>query len=364
MATADSSPSRIPDAEHTVVYRDDDEFCSWPFNVGMWRIADDDILVAFIRCECDYSVPGNLTHRRVETYGEIYSMRTRDGGETWEDAGVIAHNPTTSDEARYGADPDPDPVDLTDPETLLTCWSAPNSAVNPTGWIKVSENGGRTWGPTRALPSFIFDRIQGRPSYVVRPDGAILLTLTGRSENDPHDRSVAYVSFDGGVNWTFVGYIAGSDDYRMICPSPVVLDDGRIVAAVRCKPKSQANWVEVYESEDGGRRWSYLSRVNDHGEPGHLIRLDDGRLLCVYGYRHPPYGIRARVSDDGGRSWGREWILRDDGGVYDLGYPRAAEVEDGRVVVAYYFNEDEPDCPADGGVRHIAATTFDVPEVE
>lgn len=162
---------------------------------------------------------------------------------------------------------------------------------------------------------------------MVRPDGAVLLTLTGRSATDPHDRSVAYVSYNGGVDWTFVGYIAGSDDYRMICPSPVVFDDGRLVAAVRCKPASEANWVKVFESDDGGRTWSYLARVTDHGEPGHLTLLGDGRLLCVYGYRHPSYGVRACFSDDGGESWGREWVVRDGGGVYDLGYPHAVEVE-------------------------------------
>lgn len=149
MASASSGPEAIPGREHAVVYRDDEEFCSWPFNVGVWRIASDDVLVVFVRHDCDYSVPSNLTHRRVETYGEVYSMRTRDGGETWEDAGRVADNPTTSDAVLYGAEAAPDPVDLADPETLLTCWSAPNSAVDPTGWIKVSEDGGRTWGVPR-----------------------------------------------------------------------------------------------------------------------------------------------------------------------------------------------------------------------
>lgn len=80
MAPAGAAPKRLPEMDHSVVYRDESEFCSWPFNVGTWRLAEDDILVAFIKHDCDYSVPGTLTHRRIETYGEIYSMRTRDGG--------------------------------------------------------------------------------------------------------------------------------------------------------------------------------------------------------------------------------------------------------------------------------------------
>jgi len=42
------------------------------------------------------------------------------------------------------------------------------------------------------------------------------------------------------------------------------------------------------------------------GNPPHLIRLRDGRLAVTYGYRSPPYGIRARLSADEGQTWSRE----------------------------------------------------------
>ena len=41
--------------------------------------------------------------------------------------------------------------------------------------------------------------------------------------------------------------------------------------------------------------------------------MRDGRIACVYGYRLPPFGC-ARLSADEGRTWGREIVLRDDGG--------------------------------------------------
>ncbi len=363
MAPTDTGVSTAPNATHTNVYRRPDEFCSWPFNTGLWHVGPDEVLVSFVKHDCDYAVESELSHGRVETYGEIYSMRTTNGGESWEADGVIADNVATSDAVQYGPKKTLEGRDFTDRETILTCWSAPNSGdPAATAWIKASDDGGRTWSPPVKLPERIFPRIQGRPSYVVRDDGALLLLLTGKSASDPHDRPIAYVSFDGGANWTFLSYIAGSEDYRIICPSPVRLDDGTLLAAVRCKPSTRANWVEVYASGDGGRNWTYRSRVNDQGEPGHLIRLDDGRLCCVYGYRHPPFGVRARFSDDGGQSWGREWILRDDGGNYDLGYPRATQLADGSVLAVYYFNTDEDDLPVEGGVRHVAATKFDPPE--
>ena len=91
------------------------------------------------------------------------------------------------------------------------------------------------------------------------------------------------------------------------------------------------------------------------GHPAHLLPLDDGRLLCSYGYRRKPFGVRASVSDDGGRSWDieHEIILRDDGASRDLGYPSSTQLGDGSLVTVYYIHGED-------GVRHIAATRWRV----
>ena len=86
--------------------------------------------------------------------------------------------------------------------------------------------------------------------------------------------------------------------------------------------------------------------------------MRDGRVVCVYGYRMPPHGIRARVSEDGGRSWGAELVLRDDGGSWDLGYPRVIEHEEGKLLTVYYMNLASDPVQMNGGVRHIARTIF------
>jgi hypothetical protein len=67
------------------------------------------------------------------------------------------------------------------------------------------------------------------------------------------------------------------------------------------------------------------------------------------------------VSEDEGRTWGPEIIVRDDGGSWDLGYPNAFEAEPGRIGTIYYFNRRDDAVQANGGVRHIARSTF-VPE--
>lgn len=83
-----------------------------------------------------------------------------------------------------------------------------------------------------------------------------------------------------------------------------------------------------------------------------MIRLKDGHVCLTYGYRARPFGMRARLSADGGRTWAREIILRKDGGGRDLGYPRTVQRPDGKIVTIYYFH-DQPK-----GDRYIAATIW------
>jgi hypothetical protein len=85
-----------------------------------------------------------------------------------------------------------------------------------------------------------------------------------------------------------------------------------------------------------------------------MILLRDGRVCLTYGRRAVPYSIRARLSGDGGRTWGEEAILRDGGGGVDLGYPRSVQRRDGKVVTIYYFWEK-----MSGPERFVAATIWD-----
>ena len=94
-------------------------------------------------------------------------------------------------------------------------------------------------------------------------------------------------------------------------------------------------------------------RLPNAGNPATLTRLASGDLALTYGWRLPPYGIRARVSDDDGRTWSREFILADDGASWDLGYPRTVQRADGRCVTMYYHHR------ADRPERFIAATIWD-----
>ena len=263
------------------------------------------------------------------------------------------------------------PLDWTSPDFCLTAGlGIPPESQSHVGYVQYSPDRGRTWtGPLR-MPHFGFGWVQVKPDFLVRPDGIVLLFVTVRQSGPagsisgyPPTRFVAvYASADRGLTWNYLSaIIASSPDVGFVnryYASPVLLPDGRILAALRCQIDSRNAWPEVVESDDGGRTWRFVSRPSDWGGPTHLMRLGDARLLAVYGRRTVPYGIRARVSEDDARSWGPEIVLRDDGGSWDLGYPRSVPLGGGRVMVAYYFNSKDDPVKCDGGVRHIAATTF------
>ena len=84
-----------------------------------------------------------------------------------------------------------------------------------------------------------------------------------------------------------------------------------------------------------------------------MIKLSDGRLCVTYGYRSVPYGIRARISSDHGKTWSKEIIIRDDARNFDIGYTRTVQREDGMIVTIYYFTTDTHN------EQHIAATIWD-----
>jgi hypothetical protein len=69
-----------------------------------------------------------------------------------------------------------------------------------------------------------------------------------------------------------------------------------------------------------------------------LIVLRDGTVVLTYGERNRPYGARALVSYDGGRSWDNDYlvILADDAPNWDTGYPSSVVLNDGRILTVFY----------------------------
>jgi len=358
--------------EHSIIHRREDRFAAWPFNRGMWKYPGDEIVVGFTSRLCRYEHGYEVHHGYYPDDGRPHTIlaRSTDGGHTWEETPFTALDDLQW-KVRAGEPlPSEAPVDFLSSDVLL---------VHYGGGVAISTDRGHTFGTICALPLCRHARIMGRPDYVIRPDGACVLLSTvsvarsllpspGSRDAEVlgglEGRPVAYITRNGAESWEFLAYLTPEPtEYAMIQPSGLWLPDGRIIAAVRCIMPGHgvSFWTEVYASEDGGRTWGFLSRLNDLGAPCHLLLLDDDRVLATYGYRSRPFGVRAKVSDDGGRTWGSEIILRDDGKSWDLGYPRSAQLDNGEIFTAYYFNALDDPIDMGGGVRYIAGTHWRVP---
>lgn len=370
MTTVDYPPPQKPtDAEHVTIYYEPDYFAAWPFNHGFKAFSETELLVSFSRGPCNYATRFDLKHDVVDARGgEYVTMRSTDGGRSWSLDSLRSLGSRQDIERPLHLNPDaapPAPYDWTSPDFFLTAgFGIPPERNQNLGYVQYSRDRGHSWeGPFR-MPDFGFSWVQVKPDYIVRPDGVVLLFVTaGTLDSSAKNRQVAvYATPDGGISWHYLApIIAASPDTHFVkryYASPILLADGRILVALRCQIATGNTWPEIFESDDGGRTWRYVSRPSDWGGPTELTLLEDGRLLIVYGYRVSPFGIRARVSEDDGRSWGPELILRDDGGSWDLGYPRTALLGGGKVITAYYFNRADDAIQLDGGVRHIAATLF------
>ncbi len=238
-------------------------------------------------------------------------------------------------------------------------------------YVAISHDRGRTW-QTRYL-SFP-DRaplLHGGPAKAIRlRDDTILCPLYGyRKSNETEPCAWVLRSTDRGQSWQLIE--AAYDGVHGFSEWGIVetRKPGRVVGLIRTqgmKGASAPEWETgfLYEviSDDGGRTWSKPRRTALWGYPATLIRCRDGAILASYGYRRPPYGIRACFSYDDGRTWDwkREVILRWDAlpdgprpgvSIGDLGYPRSVELRDGTIFTVYYITLGD-------GVTHIAATRW------
>jgi len=377
------APLRVAACDHGIVHRHDREFCGWPFYCGLWRLPGGDVLAGFKKIPSDYGSDAAISHTRLTVgRGRLFLIRSRDDGLTWDPESQQVVFDLGDDAARilrdggeaYAGFP---PLDFRDPNVLVMAGALP-ALLKPDSraWIRVSADGGHAWRPPILLPLTGLANLTGHGPPTVRADGMCLLGLSTTSADGWTNRPLVYASPDG-IGWHFLSFVTAAIDggsaasdragpiifgaIRHFYTRLLALRDGRILASVRFQREATgAMWTDIFESGDGARTWQFLSRVNDWGAPGDLVEMHDGRIVCVYGYRLAPPGVRARVSEDGGRHWGRELILRDDGGSWDLGYPRVIETAPGRLLTIYYMNGADDPIQMNGGVRHIARTIFEL----
>jgi hypothetical protein len=318
--------------QHVTVYQQKGMFCGWPTNNGAWHWGDE-ILVCFELHhfkEPDFDIDPTDHHRDPDKPGEIVMARSLDGGRTWRLERPQAFRPAHKDDQ---AEPAPGGIDFTHPDFALRA---------RTDRFHISYDRGKTWQGPYLIGDFA-KRMGARTDYIVNgKDDCMLFCSTA-------GQPICVHTTDAGRTFNRIcDSMAPGAKARPIMPSTARISDTELVSAVRMlEGEAYVSWVDVYGSRDNGKTWQFLTKVADaddkywNGNPPSLVKLTDGRLCITYGYRAVPYGIRARLSTDNGKTWGHEIVLRQDGRNWDLGYSRTVQRTDGKLVTMYYFSTEE-----------------------
>ena len=198
-------------------------------------------------------------------------------------------------------------------------------------WAHFSSDGGLSYDESVEVPTAPYVGGYGYHGGAVASDGRILLPLT-----DAYDFLTVFLvtSDDGGHSWSPPQCLASQPGSEFEEPTTLVCRSGKVLMVLRDNGLRRLHQIE---SNDGGRSWSPLRRLEIEGFPAHLVQLDDGRILMTYGWRQPGFGIRARWSEDEGETWSdTEILIRDDMRNGNLGYPCTLPGQDGFMLTIYY----------------------------
>lgn len=303
-------------------------------------------------------------------YGKDILYRSTDGGETWSNGMII--NDTCLDDrdagllymgngrllltwfdhpkeyyiAKKGHLAGPNPYGHLDSlsDGMVDAWlSLPEERSHYGSFVRISNDYGNTWGDPISVP-------------VTSPHGPLLtkngkVLYVGKGFNVKPVEGVIPVYGDGeilcfesedlGQTWNYKSTIPLPDGLSAGYfhePHACELPSGRILGSVRVEGKGVDFGFTVYTffSDDGGLSWSVPEPTGICGSPPHLLVHSSGAVIMTYGRRVHPEGERARISLDGGKTFGTEISLGFEGDTWDLGYPSSVELDDGSILTAYY----------------------------
>lgn len=370
--------------KHVVIWKEENCYCSFPHIV---YLPNGKLAVTFRKASkfsSDAARNGIATHHDPDS--SIEMIESSDEGLTW------LNNPRTIYKSEYGVN-DPALTVLADGTILvrfvaLDICSSKNVQKNPVkifshrvehgllttvigNIVLKSVDNGLNWTELGISNSIDIDPSCSRDPIVEMPDGSWLMPVyTGAPQRS--DISWVIRSFDKGTTWCEPIRIMSDENgkYSQLQginyneTSLLHLGSGEMVAMVRADadfhtenefmPVGGVGDLCVAKSFDGGLSWTNPIHTGIWGQPGSIMKLDNGYLLCTYGYRRLPFGIRCCISKDKGKTWNinDEIIIRDDCPTWDCGYPFTIQLKDGNLFTVYYFVDST-------GTRYISGTHWD-----
>jgi sialidase-1 len=347
-----------------VIYNDNSFYSAFP---SVIKKPNGEYIVAFRRAP-NRKALGEKGNSHVDPNSYLVQVRSTDG-EHW------THEPELIYAHAFGGSQDPCLLQLRDGTLLCASYGwaflrpdagAPQHpnyfnagpATFLGGYVVRSNDGGKSWQgpfypPSIAPESKINPLGDPIPAYnrgamYEGKDGRIFWVVAASDSVSKRTSNHLLVSEDKGTTWAYKAPVAVDKDVAFNEASVYQTPKGDWVAFLRT-----ANFQDqavIARSTDGGESFEWRS-MGFQGHPLQAIRLPDNRVFLVYGYRHQPFGIRARILNEECTDFDTapEIIIREDGGNTDLGYPWAVMMDEKRILVTYYFNKAD-------GTRHIAGS--------
>lgn len=370
--TADQSVVRK--VKDLVIYKDAQFYSSFPSVV---KTKNGELLVAFRRAP-DRKIFGEPGTNHVDPNSYLVQVRSKDGESWTKEPELIYAHP-------FGGSQDPCLLKLRDGTLLCTSYGwafvLPSGVQNLKepysiaggrafflgGYLLRSSDHGKSWqGPI--YPPHIDQEIHysalgmplpayNRGALCEGKSGRIFWVVAATDAQSPKKTSnYLLVSDDGGTTWNYSGLVATDEKASFNETSVYETPKGDIVAFMRTA--GMDDQACIARSTDGGKNFQW-KKMGFQGHPLNALRLPDERVLLTYGYRHEPYGIRARILNPECTDFATapEIILRDDGVSGDLGYSWPVLLDKNRVLVVYYFSTND-------GCRHIAGTILEISTAE
>ena len=368
------------DFEHIVIHKGTEFHSAFP---GITRLDNGDLVTVFRQApirppdEREVERGSSVSHRHVDDGSRIAMVRSTDDGRTWDpDSLVMIDAADGSNDLNMGMVSqvstgelimnnhrwsvnmsDEDAARLSDSRMDISRGARGTSSriVFDSLYFARSNDGGMTWGEPYpvSISGFTFRAHTGKDGVVELDDGTWLLPFHGMAAGDVQDRMFVARSHDQGRTWGQPSTVAYDPERTIGFHEPPLLrlPSGRLLTVIRTND-ADGYLYQAY-SDDDGWTWEGLKRSPMWGHPCNLLSMPDGRVLCTYGYRREPFGVRACFSSDEGLTWdiADEVVIRDDGLHGDLGYAASILLNDGSILSTYYFHGED-------GIRYIGGSIW------
>ena len=368
-----SKDTEVIKVKDIIIYKDAQFYASFP---SVIKNEDGELIVAFRRAP-DRKVFQESGTSHVDPNSYLVYVRSRDNGMTWskEPELLYAHP--------YGGSQDPCLLKLSDGTILCTSYGwafvreqglqnlkqpvfgNKEGSVFLGGYVLRSTDNGESWnGPYYpiSIPPEVKLTALGNPlpaynrgSLWEGKDGRIFWVVAAGNDKENIRKTANYliISEDKGLTWKYSCPVAEDEKAAFNETSVYETPGGDLVAFLRTAGLDDQACIA--RSTDGGKSFRPWQKMGFQGHPLQALRLPDNRVFLVYGYRHEPYGIRARILNAECTDYetAEEIIIRTDGGSGDIGYPWAVMLDQNRVLVTYYFN-------INNGTRHIAGSILEI----